>query len=65
MRCVVVGCNRYASGPPIVFSKTHVLLCSVHRAAFVTDPTAWDGELDPTGQRVERIWRREGIGSAS
>jgi hypothetical protein len=65
MVCVVEGCVNDAAGPPIVFRRFHVLLCADHRRKYNTDPTAWDGELDATRNRVVRMWRREGIGSAS
>jgi hypothetical protein len=65
LQCVVEGCQRQAAEPPVVFSETNVLLCPEHREEFNADPLEWDGELEPDGQRVVRIWRREGIGAAS
>jgi hypothetical protein len=65
MVCVVDGCSGDASGPPIVFGGVQALLCRDHRRQFDTDPMSWDGELDATRNRVVRLWRREGIGSAS
>ena len=65
MVCVVDGCRGDAAGPPIVFSGVQVLLCVRHRRQYGTDPMSWDGQLDVTRNRVVRLWRREGIGSAS
>lgn len=64
-RCVVDGCDQDATEPPVDFNGATLLLCSGHRADVDTDPLVWDGELDPTGDWVRRLWRREGIGSAS
>jgi hypothetical protein len=65
MVCVVEGCSNDAAGPGIVFSGLQVLLCADHRREHDTDPTSWDGELDATRNRVVRMWRREGVGTAS
>jgi hypothetical protein len=60
MRCVVDGCEGYATGPPVVFAHVPVLLCAAHRGDYTAHPQAWDGGLDPLCHRVERMWKRSG-----
>ncbi len=65
MRCVVEGCDRASDGSALAFNDASLELCEKHRADFDVDPLEWDGELDDSGTTVVRLWRREGIGSAS
>ena len=63
--CVVVGCGRASDGESIDFSGAAVVLCGQHHAELDADPLLWDGDLNEDGTAVVRLWRREGVGSAS
>lgn len=68
-RCVVEGCEQNSDGSPITFNEATVSLCGEHHTDFDfdfdIDRLGWDGELSDDGTRAVRLWKREGIGSAS
>ncbi|HLI01353.1 MAG TPA: hypothetical protein VKV06_11260 [Acidimicrobiales bacterium] len=63
--CVTEGCTKEVTAVPVLWGDAEAALCDEHVAAFLAQPTDWDGELSPDGRTVVRLWRRQGVGEAS